>query len=139
MSEWLVGQEGVADPIRSIYQPPDIIGGSVVQVADFVLKCRNLDGENACVNGPFKGQYWMQGLIYASIYNHLININEASCDNTSTSPVVHAATVSSNHGAGANVAMADGHAVFIKQSINISIWRALGTRNGNEAISDSSY
>jgi hypothetical protein len=33
-----------------------------------------------------------------------------------------------------NCLFADGHVSFIKQSININVWRAIGTRNGGEVI-----
>jgi prepilin-type N-terminal cleavage/methylation domain-containing protein/prepilin-type processing-associated H-X9-DG protein len=45
----------------------------------------------------------------------------------------------SNHPGGANVLLADGSVRFIKGSVNILTWWALGTRAGNEVISSDSY
>ncbi len=46
---------------------------------------------------------------------------------------------SSNHPGGANVAMADGSGRFIKSSININTWWALGTKANSEVISSDAY
>ena len=45
---------------------------------------------------------------------------------------------SSNHPGGANVLMGDGAVHFIKDSIDLGVWRALATRNGGEVISGDS-
>jgi hypothetical protein len=38
-----------------------------------------------------------------------------------------------------NSLFADGHVVFVKDSIGLGVWQALGSRNGSEAISADSY
>jgi prepilin-type processing-associated H-X9-DG protein len=38
------------------------------------------------------------------------------------------------HKGGVNILMADGSGLFISQSIDLNIWQAIGTRNGNEAF-----
>jgi len=45
----------------------------------------------------------------------------------------------SNHSGGVNACMADGSVKFIKDSINMQTWMALGTRNGGEVISADAY
>ncbi len=35
--------------------------------------------------------------------------------------------------------MADGHVQFVKETINVLVWQALGSRNGGEVISSDSY
>jgi prepilin-type processing-associated H-X9-DG protein len=50
-----------------------------------------------------------------------------------------ATTANSRHPGGVNVALADGSVRFIKSSVNIPAWRAMGTRNGGEVISADSY
>ena len=45
----------------------------------------------------------------------------------------------SNHPGGGNFAIADGSVKFIKNSINLPTYRALGTRAGGEVISSDSY
>ena len=43
------------------------------------------------------------------------------------------------HPGGVNVTMADGSVRFVKDSINIQTWMALGTKAGGEVISSDSY
>jgi prepilin-type N-terminal cleavage/methylation domain-containing protein/prepilin-type processing-associated H-X9-DG protein len=43
----------------------------------------------------------------------------------------------SRHTGGVNAAMCDGHVLFIKNEINLSIWRALSTSKGGESVSES--
>ncbi|WP_165227918.1 DUF1559 family PulG-like putative transporter [Aquisphaera insulae] len=45
----------------------------------------------------------------------------------------------SNHPGGVNVAFMDGSVHFLKNSVNLPTWWALGTRNGGEVISADSY
>ena len=47
-------------------------------------------------------------------------------------------TANSRHPGGVNVGLADGSVRFVKSTINIQAWRALGTRNGGEVISSDS-
>ena len=49
------------------------------------------------------------------------------------------ANASSNHPGGVNMMFGDGSVKFIKDSINMPTWWALGTRNGGEVISSDSY
>jgi prepilin-type N-terminal cleavage/methylation domain-containing protein/prepilin-type processing-associated H-X9-DG protein len=45
----------------------------------------------------------------------------------------------SKHPGGVNSLMADGHVQFVKDSIDVSTWQALGTRNGGEVVSADAY
>jgi prepilin-type N-terminal cleavage/methylation domain-containing protein/prepilin-type processing-associated H-X9-DG protein len=51
----------------------------------------------------------------------------------------HYVNAMSNHPGGANVMMADGSVRFVKSSVNIQTWWALGTKNGNETVSADQY
>ena len=48
-------------------------------------------------------------------------------------------SANSNHPGGVNVTFTDGSVRFIKDSISLVTWQALGTRNGGEVISSDSY
>ena len=54
-------------------------------------------------------------------------------------PTFAAITARSYHPAGVNVLMGDGSVRFVKDSIAGPVWRALGTVNGNEAISADAF
>jgi prepilin-type processing-associated H-X9-DG protein len=45
----------------------------------------------------------------------------------------------SNHPGGVNICMTDGSARFIKDTVNLQTWWALGTRSMGEVISADSY
>jgi prepilin-type processing-associated H-X9-DG protein len=45
----------------------------------------------------------------------------------------------SKHPGGVNSLMADGHVRFIKDTINVTVWQALGTCSGGEVISADAY
>jgi prepilin-type processing-associated H-X9-DG protein len=46
---------------------------------------------------------------------------------------------SSAHPGGVNLGFGDGSVRFMKDSIALSVWRALSTRNGGEVVSGSDY
>ena len=46
---------------------------------------------------------------------------------------------SSHHPGGVNVLFGDGSVKFVKDSVALWTWRALGTRAGGEVISSDSY
>jgi len=46
---------------------------------------------------------------------------------------------SSRHPGGVNLLLADGSVKFVKDAINLPIWRSLGTRAGSEIVSADSY
>ncbi|MEO6808791.1 MAG: H-X9-DG-CTERM domain-containing protein, partial [Isosphaeraceae bacterium] len=48
-------------------------------------------------------------------------------------------TAGSRHGPGVNVSFADGHVRFVRDTITLSVWRAIGTRNGGEVIGEESF
>ena len=46
---------------------------------------------------------------------------------------------SSRHPGGVNMLIGDGSVHFIKNSVSVQTWRALGTRNGGEVVSADAY
>ncbi len=78
----------------------------------------------------------MFGEFNFTLYNHTLSINDHSCTN-GTRWQEGAWTATSQHGQGANVVFADGHASFLKDSIALEVWRALGSRNGGESVPSS--
>ena len=49
------------------------------------------------------------------------------------------AAARSKHPGGVNSLMADGHVQFIKDTINVATWQALGSRNGGEVVSADAF
>jgi prepilin-type processing-associated H-X9-DG protein len=46
---------------------------------------------------------------------------------------------SSNHPGGVNVTCCDGSVRFVKDSVNLQVWWAIGTRNQGEIVSADAY
>jgi prepilin-type N-terminal cleavage/methylation domain-containing protein/prepilin-type processing-associated H-X9-DG protein len=130
MAEWLVGRRGVSDPRRNVFQ---LQGGTgPIPAEQFAADCRRLTGAVEELNDHIKGQDWMGGAWAGTIYNHFLPPNAPSCMNTPRSEVMGACSAASRHPGGANVLLADGHVSFTRDSTDVNVWRAMGTRNGGE-------
>ena len=74
-------------------------------------------------------------------YNHLLLPNERACYNGpedwGMTANVRLVPPSSLHPGGVNVLFLDGSVRFIAESLDETVWRALGTINGNEAVNTS--
>ena len=67
-------------------------------------------------------------------YTHLRSPNSTSCWPSELGANFSAITASSRHKGGVNLLFADGHVRFIGDSIDLDVWRAVGSRNGAEPI-----
>ena len=61
-------------------------------------------------------------------YMHVMGPNEIGCEGV--------ANASSEHSGHVNVLMGDGSARSVTDGIDLTVWRALGTRNGNETVGE---
>ena len=99
---------------------------------------------SACLNQEFlvtsqgnafgdnsRGGPWYEGAPGVTLYNHSLPPNSLSCLNGS-SVTYGIYSLGSNHPGGAQVAFADGHVVLVSSLISRQLWRAMGTRAGNE-------
>jgi prepilin-type processing-associated H-X9-DG protein len=92
------------------------------------------------------GVTWAIGDMTCSTYNHVSTPNSRSCAGMDSSMMMGSMTnmavqlpPSSYHPGGVNLLFGDGSVRFIKESVALSVWRALSTRNGGEVISGSDY
>lgn len=104
----------------------------------FVSKCRQTDINKLRKKNflNLRGVTWFNGDMKGVIYTHALPINQQSCH---AGHIGNAMTAGSFHPGGANVLFVDGHVQFVKDSVALSTWRAIGTRNGGEVVSASSY
>jgi prepilin-type N-terminal cleavage/methylation domain-containing protein/prepilin-type processing-associated H-X9-DG protein len=88
----------------------------------------------------YRGLQFQRGFLLTSLYTHTMTPNPKSRDCTvfPTFDQGHLAARSSHPG-GVNVALADGSVRFIRDGIQILVWKALGTRSGGEIIDSTSY
>jgi len=87
----------------------------------------------------YRGQMYYRALPSTSVYSHTVppNYKLWDCSDASFSQVHGAAR--SYHPGGVNVTFCDGSVRFIKDTINLVTWGALGSRAGGEVISADSY
>lgn len=83
-----------------------------------------------------RGRPWTNGNLGWTLYNHILTPNQNSCRN-GTRVQEGAYTAASYHPGGVNVLFADGHVGFVGSSIDLQIWRAIGSRNGGNPLSGS--
>jgi prepilin-type processing-associated H-X9-DG protein len=90
------------------------------------------------------GEDWSNGWPFAGYdatqYNHVAPPNWQGQDCGSNSYIPDApyegAIVAprSEHNGGVNVAYGDGHTTFISDGVDLAVWRAIGSRNGEEPL-----
>jgi prepilin-type N-terminal cleavage/methylation domain-containing protein/prepilin-type processing-associated H-X9-DG protein len=96
------------------------------------------NGNQDAANGNddnISGSTWVTGQPVNTRYVHVMPPNTWSC--RSGLQIAHVA--SSHHPGGVNVLFCDGSVKFLKSTVNINTWWALGTRAGNEVISSDQY
>jgi prepilin-type N-terminal cleavage/methylation domain-containing protein/prepilin-type processing-associated H-X9-DG protein len=79
------------------------------------------------------GAPWLRGYHSTTIYYHVGLPNSRSCMYPSGRIGTSAMSF---HGDGVNVSMCDGSVRFVLDSIALATWRAMGSRNGGEVISE---
>jgi prepilin-type N-terminal cleavage/methylation domain-containing protein len=77
------------------------------------------------------GAPWIYGYHSNTIYFHVSPPNKRSC---MFPPGRIGTTAKSSHPAGVMIAKCDGSIAFVTDSIDLAIWRALGTRSGSDSV-----
>jgi prepilin-type N-terminal cleavage/methylation domain-containing protein/prepilin-type processing-associated H-X9-DG protein len=87
----------------------------------------------------YRGQEYYRNLPMTGYYSHTLTPNTQMWDCGYTDFVRSHQAARSYHSGGVNAGFADGSVKFIKNTINITTWNALGTRAGGEVISADQY
>jgi prepilin-type N-terminal cleavage/methylation domain-containing protein/prepilin-type processing-associated H-X9-DG protein len=93
---------------------------------------------------------WILGIPAITMYNHdrtpndlLIDciggLTHSRCQIDTLDASSLSVSARSRHSGGVNALFADGGVRFVKSSVNLTPWRALGSRNGGEAVSSGDY
>jgi prepilin-type processing-associated H-X9-DG protein len=134
-SEWVKGTNGANVPgTNLVYTIGQYTNGSP---QNDVATC----AAASAVAWDGKGEYWtLQDTGRGGPYYHVIPPNGRSCMVTSAFGNVDSFIGSSSfHPGGANVLRMDGSVRFVKNSVALSIWNALGTRAGGEVLNDGAF
>jgi prepilin-type N-terminal cleavage/methylation domain-containing protein/prepilin-type processing-associated H-X9-DG protein len=84
------------------------------------------------------GAYYRDAPSFTSSYSHTVPPNNPQNDCVDMNNDAHVAA-RSYHPGGVNIAFCDGSVKFIKTSIAMTVWRAVGTRGGGEVVSADQY
>ncbi len=100
--------------------------------AEAVQMCEAVDITNLANQFPqFMGAPWIDG---KHGYQHVSGPNARSCGFQAAGKATMAAN--SRHVGGVHVLLCDGSVRFTSENIDLGIWRAVGTRAGNETIGE---
>ncbi|WP_435015747.1 DUF1559 domain-containing protein [Tundrisphaera sp. TA3] len=94
---------------------------------------------NTASRVEYRGQQYYRGTQFLSTYSHTVPPNYKGFDCMDAALTVGHIAARSYHPGGVNVSMADGSVRFVKDTVNIGTWRALGTRGGGEIISSDAF
>jgi prepilin-type N-terminal cleavage/methylation domain-containing protein/prepilin-type processing-associated H-X9-DG protein len=86
-----------------------------------------------------RGREWSRGSFIMASYNHFYTPNSPNPDCTDSGRAAAVTAARSLHPGGVNVLFCDGHIQFAKNSVNVTTWRGLSTRAGNEVISADAF
>jgi prepilin-type N-terminal cleavage/methylation domain-containing protein len=111
--------------------------------------CTGLNVSMAMIYSSSVGMAWAVGDMTCTTYNHVSTPNTRSCAGTGMGMgmmgedmMVNMAVQlppSSYHPGGVNVGIGDGSVRFVKDTINLTAWRSLSTRNGGEILGATDY
>lgn len=138
LAEWIVGPGTMRRPSRlgTVFRIPGPTGRDAFLAACIALEPAGGPDEVEAVPVGYKGGWWLDADLGFSRYTHALPPNRPSCVGRAS---VRAYTAGSFHPGGCHVMMMDGSARFVQNSVARSIWRALGTRAGGEAVSSNAY
>jgi prepilin-type N-terminal cleavage/methylation domain-containing protein len=132
-SEKIRGQ-GTADPRSDLY--------AVTNQNTLDATYQNCNATNTATALPLTSKWgfsWVMGENCCTLYNHVAGPNALSCagipfpNNNMTNMAMQVAPTSFHTG-GVNMIMGDGAVYFLGDNVDMGVFRAMGTRNGNEKV-----
>ncbi|WP_165066421.1 DUF1559 domain-containing protein [Paludisphaera rhizosphaerae] len=107
------------------------------------LQCQALSPQTSLRLTRRQGMSWVMGEMCCTAYNHVAPPNGKTCAGTgypgTMANMPMQVPPSSQHPGGVSMLMGDGTVRFIKNSVSLSTWRAVGTRAGGEVVSADSF
>jgi len=116
----------------------------------FIAGCNSIPGSTPSISAYYSGWVWTASYPWhfaPDAFNHVGPPNSVMCNNpndyfgtwlTVCGPS-SSAPPNSNHPGGVNMGFADGSVRFVKDSVGLQAWWAIGTRSGGEVVSSDAY
>jgi prepilin-type N-terminal cleavage/methylation domain-containing protein/prepilin-type processing-associated H-X9-DG protein len=123
------------------FQPADKFAG---KRQEFINACLNhTETANALEYHPFVTNFW--GSAAYNLYNHSLPPNHIMCVNYQEAYLIDnpllkgsypfgSFSPTSRHRGGVNVALCDGSVTFVTDEVDLKVWQAAGSRNGEEIV-----
>jgi prepilin-type N-terminal cleavage/methylation domain-containing protein/prepilin-type processing-associated H-X9-DG protein len=86
-----------------------------------------------------RGSEWARGSFFMAAYNHYYPPNSRIPDCTNPGRAKAIGTARSWHDGGVHVLFCDGHVKFISENVDLTVWRAVATRDKLEPISNTDF
>lgn len=139
VSEWILGGQSRddRDPKKATFHTRLKLA-KPEEFDQFTALCHNIDVATAKTDSHRKGLNWAHGELGKSLYNHTLSPNDHTCLN-GTGYQIGAWTAGSRHPGGLNVMFADSSTRFVRETVDLAVWRAIGSRNGGEVVSQGSF
>lgn len=142
----LTGIPAIEDVTNMLSRPVGLVDSDVMfnacgSQAPQVNGGFNFNSAGRWLSGSDFSNGWPFGFYSATMYNHVAPPNWKSIDCGTRSAIADApgehAIISarSSHTGGVNASMGDGSVRFVSNNIDLTVWRALGTRDGGEVVS----
>ena len=119
--------------------------GSYVSAQTSVQACQSIPGTTQANanNSYMNGFFWAGGYVWNWIngcYNHYNSPNKLTCNSSGGGGGSNGLSPpTSNHPGGVNMCFTDGHVQFIKDSVSLQTFWAIGTKSTGEVVSSDSY
>jgi prepilin-type processing-associated H-X9-DG protein len=135
-----IGMTGVSIPATSLVL--DASAGGVALAA--IQACDQAWNSRSYSIDRQRGENWAHGAQDMTLFNTIVTPNDkndqwTNCSASGSGSMSNLSNSDSWHPGGVNVTMGDGSVKFIKDTVNIRTWWALGTKNNGEIISADQY
>ncbi len=125
------GSNAIISPKSDVFFSP----AAPTTIDQAVKDCMAVDITSLSSQFPlFLGAPWTLG---QHVFQHVMPPNTRSCGFFTALRAIM--PPSSRHPGGVNLLMGDGSVRFLKDTVNVDVWRALGTIQGGEVISADAY
>jgi len=141
----VTGVTGATNLVQDASTLSDALLNASLQACTTAYKAGLTNGNTNISNA--NGNRWGWGAMTMTLFNtvvppnskqHPFNSCRPDCGGCGPDDSAYS-NAQSNHSGGVNVLMADGSVKFVKDSINMRTWMALGTKAGGEVVSSDSY
>jgi prepilin-type N-terminal cleavage/methylation domain-containing protein len=102
--------------------------------------CNSLDPQTATPLSYWQGASWAMGEMCCTLYNHVSTPNTNTCAGLGFAGgmknMAMSVPATSAHIGGVNLLLSDGSVRFVDNAVDLTTWRALGSRNNGEVAGD---